>query len=149
MNITPEFRTSREWKKFKRAINHPAAMELYVNVCCELEGITRKTKKDEGYLGTTDAEDIALMCGAEDYDDIDPEKLVECLLSSGLMVEEEGKYRMLSWEVQNANLIKNRQNGRKGGRPASKAEPCSATVDNIPDFGTTAPADMDITDCPF
>lgn len=73
--------------------------------------------------------------------------LVESFLSSGLMVKEESKYRMLSWEVQNANLIKNRQNGRKGGRPASKAEPSSATVDNIPNFGTTAPAD--ITDCPF
>ena len=120
MNITPEFRTSREWKKFKRAINHPAAMELYVNVCCELEGITRKTKVDEGYLGTTEAEDIALMCGAEAYDEISPEELLKCFLLSGLMVEEERNYRMVSWEAQNANLIKNRRNGRKGGRRSSK-----------------------------
>ena len=82
MNITPEFRTSREWKKFKRAINHPAAMELYVNVCCELEGITRKTKVDEGYLGTTEAEDIALMCGAEAYDEISPEELPQSTSAS-------------------------------------------------------------------
>ena len=123
MNITPEFRTSHGWKKFKRAINHPAAMELYVNVCCELEGITRKTKVDKGYLGTTNAEDIALMCGAEVYDEINPEKLLEAFLSSGLMDKEEGKYRMVSWETQNVNLIKNRKNGRKGGRPNEKAEP--------------------------
>ncbi len=122
MNITPEFRTSREWKKFKRAISHPAAMEFYVNVCCELEGITRKTKDDEGFLGTTDAEDIALMCGAEDYEEIEPDRLLAAFLESGLMVQEEGKYRMISWEIQNANLISSRKNGRRGGRPSSKTE---------------------------
>lgn len=137
MNITPEFRTSHEWKKFKRAINHPAAMELYVNVCCELEGITRKTKVDKGYLGTTNAEDIALMCGAEVYDEINPDELLEAFLSSGLMDNEEGKYRMVSWETQNVNLIKNRKNGRKGGRPNEKAEPIVDNSNNI------------LADCPF
>ena len=137
MNITPEFRTSHEWKKFKRAINHPAAMELYVNVCCELEGSTRKTKVDKGYLGTTNAEDIALMCGAEVFDEINPDELLEAFLSSGLMDNEEGKYRMVSWETQNVNLIKNRKNGRKGGRPNEKAEPIVDGSNEI------------LADCPF
>lgn len=133
MNITPEFRTSREWKKFKRAINHPAAMELYVNMCCELEGITRKTKEGEGYLGTTDVEDIALMCGAEAYDEIDPKTLLDSFLLSGLMVEEKSNYRMISWEIQNANLIKNRKNGRKGGRRSSKNDSSDDEVSIIPE----------------
>jgi len=120
MNITPEFMTSRQFKKFKKELGHPAATEMYVNLCCQLEGITRKPKADNGCLGTTDPEEIAFMCNAEQYEDLDDKKLTDALLVSSLMIEESGDYRVISWEENNANLLKNRKNGRKGGRPSSK-----------------------------
>ena len=120
MNITPEFMTSRQFKKFKKELGHPAATEMFVNLCCQLEGITRKSKADNGCLGTTDPEEIAFMCNAEQYEDIDDKKLTDALLASSLMIEENGDYRVTSWEENNANLLKNRKNGRKGGRPSFK-----------------------------
>jgi len=116
MNIKPEFRTSREWKKYKRSIGHPAAMEFFVNLGCELEGITRKNKQDTGHLGTDDLDDLVLMAGAEHYEDLEAARLEDSLLSSGLMSKDEDGYRLIIWEEHNANLIANRQNGRKGGR---------------------------------
>ena len=95
MNIKPEFRTSKEWKKYKRALKHDGAMEFYVNICCELEGVTRATKQNEAYLDTQDPEDIAFMCGADDYD-VDGEDLVKAFLESGLMVEEDNRFRFIS-----------------------------------------------------
>ena len=107
MNIVPEFRTSIQWKKFKNALNHPAAMELYVALGCELEGITRKNKKDTGHLGTSDPEDLILMSGADSYKDIEALHLEDALLSSGIMTKEDDGYRIITWEEQNANLISN------------------------------------------
>ena len=122
MNIVPEFRTSIEWKKFKNALKHPAAMELYVALGCELEGITRKNKKDTGHLGTSDPEDLILMSGADSYKDIEALHLEDALLSSGIMTKEDDGYRIITWEEQNANLISNRKNGRKGGRKKTLTE---------------------------
>ena len=122
MNIVPEFRTSIQWKKFKNALNHPAAMELYVALGCELEGITRKNKKDTGHLGTSDPEDLILMSGADSYKDIEALHLEDALLSSGIMTKEDDGYRIITWEEQNANLISNRKNGRKGGRKKTLTE---------------------------
>jgi hypothetical protein len=116
MNITPQFRTSKEWKKFKRSIGHPAAMELFVNIGCELEGITRASKQDNGFIDTKDPEDFLYLRGAEDYG-IEGEDLIEAFLSSGLMIEEEGQFRLISWEEQNVGLFNSRANGRRGGRP--------------------------------
>ena len=123
-------------------------MELYVNMCSELEGITRKTKEDEGYLGTTDVEDIALMCGTEAYNSIDPKNLLASFLSSGLMVEEKSNYRMISWEIQNANLIKNRKNGRKGGRRSSQNNLSDDTVSINPEARSHELAGNS-EECPF
>ena len=122
MNIVPEFRTSIQWKKFRNALNHPAAMELYVALGCELEGITRKNKKDTGHLGTSDPEDLILMSGADSYKDIEALHLEDALLSSGIMTKEDDGYRIITWEEQNANLISNRKNGRKGGRKKTLTE---------------------------
>ena len=63
---------------------------------------------------------MALLCGAEAYDEINPEELLICFLLSGLMIGEEGNNRTVSWETKSANLMKNRRNGRKGGRRSSK-----------------------------
>ena len=60
------------------------------------------------------------MCNAEQYEDLDDKKLTDALLASSLMIEESGDYRVISWEENNANLLKCRKNGRKGGRPSSK-----------------------------
>jgi hypothetical protein len=116
MNIKPSFRTSIEWKKYKRSLNHPAAMEFLVNLGCELEGITGAKNRDTGHLGTDDLEDLVLMAGADQYEGIEAARLGDSLLSSGLMIEDEDGYRLVMWEDHNANLISNRQNGRKGGR---------------------------------
>ncbi|MDA9317494.1 hypothetical protein N9Q19_01685 [Puniceicoccaceae bacterium] len=116
MNIKPSFRTSIEWKKYKRSLNHPAAMEFLVNLGCELEGITGAKNRDTGHLGTNDLEDLVLMAGADQYEGIEAARLGDSLLSSGLMIEDEDGYRLVMWEDHNANLISNRQNGRKGGR---------------------------------
>ena len=116
MNIKPSFRTSIEWKKYKRSLNHPAAMEFLVNLGCELEGITGTKNRDTGHLGTDDLEDLVLMAGADQYEGIEAARLGDSLLSSGLMIEDEDGYRLVMWEDHNANLISNRQNGRKGGR---------------------------------
>ena len=121
MNIKPEFRTSKEWKKFKKAIGHPAAMEFFVNIGCELEGTTRASKQDNGFMDTKDPEDFIYLCGAEDYD-IAGDVLIEAFLSSGLMVEEEHRSRIIGWEEQNVNLFNSRRNGRKGGRGNIKTE---------------------------
>ncbi|MFL3659315.1 MAG: hypothetical protein ACJ07L_14845 [Opitutales bacterium] len=85
-----------------------------------MEGITRKSKADNGCIGTTDPEEIAFMCNAEQYEDIDDKKLTDALLASSLMIEESGDYRVTSWEENNTNLLKCRKNGRKRGRPSSK-----------------------------
>jgi hypothetical protein len=122
MNITPEFRTSMEWKKYRAALKHPAAMELFVNLGCELEGITRKTKSDTGHLGINSPDDLALMAGAEVFPEIEAARLVDSLLSSGLMTKDEEGYRLTSWEVQNANLLSSRRNGKKGGRKKNSTE---------------------------
>ncbi|MGK0239433.1 MAG: hypothetical protein ACI92G_002908 [Candidatus Pelagisphaera sp.] len=82
MNIRPEFRTSKEWKKFKRAIGHPAAMEFFVSIGCELEGTTRAAKQDNGFIDTKDPEDFLYLCGAKDYG-IEGEVLIEAFLFSG------------------------------------------------------------------
>jgi len=116
MNIKPSFRTSIEWKKYKRSLNHPAAMEFLVNLGCELEGITGAKNRDTGHLGTDDLEDLVLMAGADQYEGIEAARLGDSVLSSGLMIEDEDGYRLVMWEDHNANLISNRQNGRKGGR---------------------------------
>jgi hypothetical protein len=116
MNIKPEFRTSPQWKKFKKAIGHPAAMEFFVNIGCELEGTTRASKQDNGFIDTKDPEDFLYLCGAEDYG-IEGEALIEAFLSSGLMVVEEDRFRLISWEEQNVGLFNSRANGRRGGRP--------------------------------
>jgi hypothetical protein len=124
MNITPEFRTSLELKKYKAALQHPAAMELFINLGCELEGITRKTKADTGHLGISDPMDLYLMAGAENFPEIEAARLEDSLLSSGLMSKDDKGYRLVSWEIQNANLFVSRQNGRKGGRKKT------VTIDN-------------------
>ena len=129
MNITPEFRTSKEWKKYSKAIGCPAkAMFFLVNIYCEIEGITRKSKIDEAYLGTKDPEDISYMCGADYIDDEDYSKIIQAFLISGLMIEENEDYRMIGWEQQNANLIVIRRNGRKGGRPSNKQKETKLNV---------------------
>jgi hypothetical protein len=122
MNITPEFRTSMEWKKYRAALKHPAAMELFVNLGCELEGITRKTKSDTGHLGIDSPDDLALMAGAEVFPELEAARLEDSLLSSGLMTKDEEGYRLISWEVQNANLLSSRRNGKKGGRKKNSTE---------------------------
>ena len=122
MNITPEFRTSMEWKKYRAALKHPAAMELFVNLGCELEGITRKTKSDTGHLGIDSPDDLALMAGAEVFPELEAARLEDSLLSSGLMTKDEEGYRLISWEVQNANLLNSRRNGKKGGRKKNLTE---------------------------
>ena len=86
---------------------------MFVNLCCQLEDITRNSKADNGCLGTTDPEEIAFMCNAEQYEDIDDKKLTDALLVSGLMIEQNGDYRAISWEENNANLIKNKRMGGK------------------------------------
>lgn len=116
MNITPEFRTSKEWKKYKRALDHPAAMEFYVNLGCELEGITRKSKTFEGRLETSDLDDLVFMAGAEQYPELEPKKLESALIESGIMEKDEAGYRVVSWERENAKLISCRRNGKKGGK---------------------------------
>ena len=122
MNITPEFRTSMEWKKYSAALKHPAAMELFVNLGCELEGITRKTKSDTGHLGIDTPDDLVLMEGAEVFPEIEAVRLEDSLLSSGLMHKDDEGYRLVSWEVQNANLLNSRRNGKKGGRKKNSTE---------------------------
>ena len=126
MNIKPEFRTSIEWKKYRQKLKHPAAMEFLVNLGCELEGITRQKKQDTGHLGTDDLEDLALMAGADHYDDIEAARLEDSLLTSGLMTNDDGSYRLIFWEEHNTNLISTRQNGRKGGRKKNENE-CNST----------------------
>jgi hypothetical protein len=123
MNITPEFRTSKEWKKYKRALKHPAAMEFYINLGCELEGITRKSKTSEGRLETADLDDLVIMAGADEYSDIEPQTLETALIDSGIMVKDDEGYRMLSWERENAKLISCRRNGSKGGKKPKGIEP--------------------------
>ena len=91
-------------------------MEFLVNLGCELEGITGAKNRDTGHLGTDDLEDLVLMAGADQYEGIEAARLGDSLLSSGLMIEDEDGYRLVMWEDHNANLISNRQNGRKGGR---------------------------------
>jgi hypothetical protein len=141
MNITPEFRTSKEWKKFKRALGHPAAMEFYVNLACELEGITRKAKCDTGHLGTDDKEDLLLMACADEHEGIEATLLEEALINSGIMTKDEKGYRLLTWEIENANLISNRQNGRKGGRKKNPTEsnPTQITQNNKTEYKGTEP----------
>ena len=141
MNITPEFRTSIEWKKFKRAIGHPAAMEFYVNLACELEGITRKAKCDTGHLGTDDKEDLLIMACADEYEGIEATHLEEALINSGIMTKDEKGYRLLTWEIENANLITNRKNGRKGGRKKNSSEPnpTQITQSNKTEYKGTEP----------
>ncbi len=129
MNIKPEFRTSKQWKKYKRSLGHPAAMEFLVNLGCELEGITRQKKQDTGHLGTDDLEDLLLMSGADLYDDIEAARLEDSLLTSGLMTSDDGGYRFIFWEEHNTNLISIRQNGRKGGRKKNENE-CNSTQPN-------------------
>ena len=126
MNIKPEFRTSKQWKKYKRSLGHPAAMEFLVNLGCELEGITRQKKQDTGHLGTDDLEDLLLMSGADLYDDVEAARLEDSLLTSGLMTNDDGNYRLIFWEEHNTNLISTRQNGRKGGRKKNENE-CNST----------------------
>ena len=126
MNIKPEFRTSKQWKKYKRSLGHPAAMEFLVNLGCELEGITRQKKQDTGHLGTDDLEDLLLMSGADLYDDVEAARLEDSLLTSGLMTNDDGGYRFIFWEEHNTNLISSRQNGRKGGRKKNENE-CNST----------------------
>ena len=126
MNIKPEFRTSKQWKKYKRSLGHPAAMEFLVNLGCELEGITRQKKQDTGHLGTDDLEDLLLMSGADLYDDVEAARLEDSLLTSGLMTSDDGGYRFIFWEEHNTNLISTRQNGRKGGRKKNENE-CNST----------------------
>ena len=111
-----------EWKKYRAALKHPAAMELFVNLGCELEGITRKTKADTGHLGIDSPDDLVLMAGAEAYPEIEAARLEDSLLSSGLMTKNEEGYRLTSWEVQNANLLTSRRNGKKGGRKKNLTE---------------------------
>lgn len=122
MNILPEFLTSMECKKYKQALGHPAALELFVNLGCQLEGITRRNKKDTGHLGIDTPDDLHLMAGADAYPDIEASCLEGSLLNSGLMTQDEDGYRLVSWEEQNANLITSRQNGRKGGRKKNLTE---------------------------
>ncbi len=129
MNIKPEFRTSKQWKKYKRSLGHPAAMEFLVNLGCELEGITRQKKQDTGHLGTDDLEDLLLMSGADLYDDVEAARLEDSLLTSGLMTSDDGGYRFIFWEEHNTNLISTRQNGRKGGRKKNENE-CNSTQPN-------------------
>ncbi|MGC6455331.1 MAG: hypothetical protein ACON46_02240 [Coraliomargaritaceae bacterium] len=122
MNILPEFLTSMEYKKYKQALGHPAAVELFVNLGCQIEGITRRNKKDTGHLGIHTPDDLHLMAGADAYPQIEAASLEDSLLSSGLMTKDEDGYRLISWEEQNANLIATRQNGRKGGRKKNSTE---------------------------
>lgn len=122
MNILPEFLTSMEYKKYKQALGHPAAVELFVNLGCQIEGITRRNKKDTGHLGIHTPDDLHLMAGADTYPQIEAASLEDSLLSSGLMTKDEDGYRLISWEEQNANLIASRQNGRKGGRKKNSTE---------------------------
>jgi len=129
MNIKPEFRTSKQWKKYKRSLGHPAAMEFLVNLGCELEGITRQKKQDTGHLGTDDLEDLALMAGVDQYEGIEAARLEDSLLTSGLMTNDDGNYRLIFWEEHNTNLISSRQNGRKGGRKKNENE-CNSTQPN-------------------
>lgn len=121
MNIRPELKTSKEWKKLKRAIGHPAAMEFFVSIGCELEGTTRAAKKDNGFIDTKDPEDFLYLCGAKNYG-IEGEVLIEAFLFSGLMIEEEGQFRLISWEEQNVNLFTSRRNGSKGGKGIIETE---------------------------
>ena len=97
-----------------------------MNLGCELEGITRQKKQDTGHLGTDDLEDLALMAGADHYDDIEAARLEDSLLTSGLMTNDGGGYRLNFWEEHNTNLISTRQNGRKGGRKKNENE-CNST----------------------
>jgi len=129
MNIKPEFRTSIEWKKYRQKLKHPAAMEFLVNLGCELEGITRQKKQDTGHLGTNDLEDLALMAGVDQYEGIEAARLEDSLLTSGLMTNDDGNYRLIFWEEHNTNLISTRQNGRKGGRKKNENE-CNSTQPN-------------------
>jgi hypothetical protein len=122
MNIAPEFRTSIQWKKFRNALKHPSAMEVYVNLCCELEGITRRNKKDTGHLGTDCLEDLYLMSGADEIEGIEAEHLEQSLLASGIMQKDDEGYRLITWEEHNANLISCRRNARKGGRKKASSE---------------------------
>jgi hypothetical protein len=122
MNILPEFLTSMEYKKYKQALGHPAALELFVNLGCQLEGITRRNKKDTGHLGIHTPDDLHLMASGDVYSEIEATSLEGSLLTSGLMTQDEDGYRLVSWEEQNANLITSRQNGRKGGRKKNSTE---------------------------
>jgi hypothetical protein len=122
MNILPEFLTSMEYKKYKQALGHPAALELFVNLGCQLEGITRRNKKDTGHLGIHTPDDLHLMASGDVYSEIEATSLEGSLLTSGLMTKDEDGYRLVSWEEQNANLITSRQNGRKGGRKKNSTE---------------------------
>ena len=133
MNIKPSFRTSIEWKKYKRSLNHPAAMEFLVNLGCELEGITASKKRDTGHLGTDDLEDLVLMAGADQYEGIEAARLGDSLLASGLMIKDEDGYRLVMWEDHNAKLISSRKNGMKGGRKKNptKSNPIEHTEINI------------------
>jgi hypothetical protein len=122
MNILPEFLTSIEYKEYRKALDHPAAVELFVNLGCQLEGITRRNKKDTGHLGIHTPDKLHLMSGADAYPEIEAAILEDSLLTSGLMTQDEDGYRLVSWEEQNANLITSRQNGRKGGRKKNSTE---------------------------
>ena len=122
MNILPEFLTSIEYKKYKEALKHAAAVELFVKLGCQIEGITRRNKKDTGHLGIHTPDDLRLMAGADEYPEIEAASLEDSLLSSGLMTKDEDGYRLISWEEQNAKLIATRQNGRKGGRKKNSTE---------------------------
>ena len=91
--------------------------------------IQKQQKQDTGHLGTDDLEDLALMAGADHYDDIEAARLEDSLLTSGLMTNDGGGYRLNFWEEHNIKLISTRQNGRKGGRKKNENE-CNSTQPN-------------------
>jgi hypothetical protein len=139
MNILPEFLTSIEYKEYRKALDHPAAVELFVNLGCQLEGITRRNKKDTGHLGIHTPDKLHLMSGADAYPEIEAAILEDSLLTSGLMAQDEDGYRLVSWEEQNANLITSRQNGRKGGRKKNSTE------SNLTELNETKERESNIT----
>ena len=110
MNIRPEFISSKEWRKFERIINDRCAWGLIVNLFFQMERITRDRHDLEAHTYTKSSEDIADMCNAYSYN-VDPDELVDALLKSELMIDEGDDYRVVAWELENSNLIKNRANG--------------------------------------
>ncbi len=105
------FTRNLEFLAFKKAINHPSALEFLMNLAerCQTE------KKCDLFLPDAYiAPALALPA------DLDPLTVKTALIQFGMVSPIEGSpdwYQIDFFEEQNAELIARWKNGRKGGRP--------------------------------